>query len=341
METRLLKLKNNFNNIITIRNSVKNIFDILLVKIGKLKGFYAELIKDRKSEMFVFGLDSFYFQNKLIDIEYDDMKRLFLAINNRMYCEYFKLHKIIIDYISKNIIDKKILEMIKVNNYPIYKDLEPFKEYNIEVILDIHESILNLLSVLISTLNNKENELEIHKTKQNIGLNIDNFITTFSFNITVLREKIILFITYIEFFHKMHTKYLKRFNNKIQLMHTHIMNDIKLEESIEMTNEKKAEILNEFNINGADQELLENLKKTINSETSSENGDEIRSKSNSFDIKETKENIVLIKAEPEPEPELEVEQEDTKNNEDNESVVSSEPVKEEPKKKRTYKPRKK
>jgi hypothetical protein len=341
METRLLKLKNNFNNIITIRNSVKNIFDILLVKIGKLKGFYAELIKDRKSEMFVFGLDSFYFQNKLIDIEYDDMKRLFLSINNRMYCEYFKLHKIIIDYISKNIIDKKILEMIKVNNYPIYKDLEPFKEYNIEIILDIHESILNLLSVLISTLNNKENELEIHKSKQNIGLNIDNFITTFSFNITVLREKIILFITYIEFFHKMHTKYLKRFNNKIQLMHTHIMNDIKLEESIEMTNEKKAEILNEFNINGADQELLENLKKTINSETSSENGDEIRSKSNSFDIKETKENIVLIKAEPEPEPELEVEQEDTKNNEDNESVVSSEPVKEEPKKKRTYKPRKK
>jgi hypothetical protein len=337
METRLLKLKNDFNNIITIRNTVKNIFDILLVKIGKLKGFYAELIKDRKNEMFVFGLDSFYFQNKLIDIEYDDMKRLFLAINNRMYCEYFKLHKIITDYIGKNITDKKILEMIKVNNYPIYKDLEPFKEYNIEVILDIHESILNLLSVLISTLNNKENELEIHKTKQNIGLNIDNFITTFSFNITVLREKIILFITYIEFFHKMHTKYLKRFNNKIQLMHTHIMNDIKLEESIEMTNEKKAEILNEFNINGADQELLENLKKTINSETSSENGDEIRSKSNSFDIKETKENIVLIKAEMEPE----AEQEDAKNNEDNESVVSTDPVKEEPKKKRTYKPRKK
>jgi len=339
MDTRLLKLKNDFNNIITIRNTVKNIFDILLVKIGKLKGFYAELIKDRKNEMFVFGLDSFYFQNKLIDIEYDDMKRLFLAINNRMYCEYFKLHKIITDYISKNITDKKILEMIKVNNYPIYKDLEPFKEYNIEIILDIHESILNLLSVLISTLNNKENELEIHKTKQNIGLNIDNFITTFSFNITVLREKIILFITYIEFFHKMHTKYLKRFNNKIQLMHTHIMNDIKLEESIEMTNEKKAEILSEFNIDGADQELLENLKKTINSETSSENGDEIRSKSNSFDIKETKENIVLIKAE--SEPELEVEQEDAKNNEDNESVVSTDPVKEEPKKKRTYKPRKK
>jgi len=298
METKIVKLKNDFNNIITIRNSVKNIFEILLVKINKLKGFYAELIKDRKSEMFVFGLDSFYFQNKLIDIEYDDMKRLFLAINNRMYCEYFKLHKIITDYIGKNISDKKILEMIKVNNYPIYKDLEPFKEYNIEIILDVHESILNLLSVLISTITNKENELEIHKAKQNIGLNIDNFITTFNFNITVLREKTILFITYIEFFHKMHTKYLKRFSTKIQLMHTHIINDIKLEESIEMTNEKKSEILNEFNIDGVeDNELFESLKKTINSESSSENGDEIRSKSNSIDIIESNENIVLIKEE--------------------------------------------
>ena len=77
METRLVKLKNDFNNIITIRNNVKNIFDILLVKIDKLKLFYAELVKEKRNNTFVFGLDSFYFQSKLIDIEYDDMKRFF------------------------------------------------------------------------------------------------------------------------------------------------------------------------------------------------------------------------------------------------------------------------
>jgi large subunit ribosomal protein L5 len=38
------------------------------------------------------------------------MKRLFLAINNRMYCEYFKLYKIIVSYISENTFDKKIME---------------------------------------------------------------------------------------------------------------------------------------------------------------------------------------------------------------------------------------
>jgi hypothetical protein len=108
--------------------------------------------------MFVFGLDSFHFQSKLIDIEYDDMKRLFLAINNRMYCEYFKLHKIITDYIYANVTDKKITEFVKSNNYPVYKDLEPFREYKFETVLEIHENILNLLGVLISTMNNKENQ---------------------------------------------------------------------------------------------------------------------------------------------------------------------------------------
>ena len=186
MESKLVKLKTDFNNIINVRTTVKNIFDILQIRIDKLKILYAEFIKTSKNQMFVFGLDSFHFQSKLIDIEYDDMKRLFLAINNRMYCEYFKLYKIIIDYITTNINDTKITEIVKVNTYPIYKDLEPFKEYKFEIILDIHENILNLLSIIISTLNNKENELLLHKNKQSIGLNIDNFITTFNYNIIKL-----------------------------------------------------------------------------------------------------------------------------------------------------------
>ena len=75
-----------------------------------------------------------------------------------MYCEYFKLHKIIVDYILNNIDDKKITSIIKVNNYPIYKDLEPYKDYKFEIILDIHENILNLLNILMASLDNKENE---------------------------------------------------------------------------------------------------------------------------------------------------------------------------------------
>jgi len=273
MEPRLIKLKTDFNNLITIRNSVKNIFDILQLRIDKLKVFYSEFIKDSKNDMFIFGLDSFHFQSKLIDIEYDDMKRLFLAISNRMYCEYFKLYKIITEYVIKNISDKKVREAIKIKNYPVYKDLEPYKEYNFEIIQDIHENILNLIGILTSMLANKENELVMHKSKQSIGLNIDNFITTFNYNINVIREKNNMFVSYIEFFHKMHTKYLKRFSNKIQLMHSHIDSDIRFDENLELSKDKKRELIENLDIGNLSEGLLNDIKKSMNSETSSEDLD--------------------------------------------------------------------
>ena len=114
--------------------------------------FYSEFIKNNKNKLFVFGLDSFHFQSKLIDVEYDDMKRLFLAINNRMYCEYFKLYKIITEYVYENINDKKITEIIKVNNFPVYKDLEPFKEYSFETTTEISETSGILLLSFVSLL---------------------------------------------------------------------------------------------------------------------------------------------------------------------------------------------
>ena len=248
MENRISKLKTDFNNITIIRNNVKSVFDILQLRINKLKMFYSEFIKNNKNKLFVFGLDSFHFQSKLIDVEYDDMKRLFLAINNRMYCEYFKLYKITTEYIYENINDKKITEIIKVNNFPVYKDLEPFKEYNFEITTEIHENILVIVNSIISNLNTRENELNIHRGKQALGLNIDNFITTYNFELTVIKEKISMFLTYIEFFHKLHTKHLKRFSNKIQLMYTHISTDIRFDETIEMNKEKdkKKETVEDF-----------------------------------------------------------------------------------------------
>jgi hypothetical protein len=234
MESRVTALKNNFNNISVIRNNVKDIFDFLQIRINKLKFFYSEFIKNNKTELFIFGLDSFHFQSRLIDIEYEGMYKIFRSINNRMYCEYFKLYKIIVSYIKDTINDKKLLEFIKVNNFPIYKDLEPEKEYKFEVIVEIHEHILILITSIIGNLTSKENEYKLYLDKNQIGLNIDNFVNTYSFDVIMMREKLKLFLTYIEFFHKLHTKYLHRFSNKIQLMNTHINDDIKFDETVKI-----------------------------------------------------------------------------------------------------------
>jgi len=232
MDTRLNQLARDFTNIVGLKDNNIKTLDTLIQKINKLKEIYAEFIKNNKQSIFIFGLDSFHFQGKLIDIEYEDMNRLFLAITNRMYCEYFKLYKIIIEYISNNITDPKLLDLIKIsNNYPVYKDLEPFKLYNFEIIQNIHEIIITLLHSINGCIINKERDLDAHKVKNNTGLNIDNFVTTFNFNIVIMREKLVLFVTYIEFFHKLHNKYLKRFTTKLQLMFSQINNDIKFDDT--------------------------------------------------------------------------------------------------------------
>jgi hypothetical protein len=106
----------------------------------------------------------------------------------------------------------------------------------------------------MSIVNHRENELSLHKNKQLIGLNIDNFINSFNFEIVIMKEKIGLFLSYIEFFHSLHTKYLTRFSNKIQLMYSHIKRDIKFDDSVDMNNNSK-EILDEFNFENMDSEI--------------------------------------------------------------------------------------
>jgi hypothetical protein len=230
MEERLSNLKTNFIKIVEARDNNINIFAILNSRILKIKENYNDFIKNNKQQLFIFTLDSFHFQGKLIDIEYEDMKRLFYAIMNKMYCEYYKLYKIIIDYVNENVDDKKVIELVNINtNYPDYKDLEPFKQYDFQYIQILHENIIVILNALNGYLLNKEHDLKIYQNKNNIGFNIDNFVNTFSFNNIIMKEKVSLFITYIEFFHKMHTKYLTRFTTKIQLMLSQINHDIKFE----------------------------------------------------------------------------------------------------------------
>lgn len=263
MEINLELLKKNFSTIKDIIIKVTTIFDILDNRINKLKELFFDFIKINKDNLFVFGLDSFHFQTKLIDIEFDDMKRLYYAITNRIYCEYYKLYKIIADYIKENIEDKKIMDIIAVtNHFPIYKDLEPFKQYNFELIQEIHENIILLLYGMNEFISNKEIQLTMYQNKQENGLNINNFVNTFNYNIIVMKEKGLLFISYIQFFHSMHTKYLHRFAMKMNLMYGQIKHDIKFDDNISQET-KKREVMDILHKDKIDSEIINQIKQSI------------------------------------------------------------------------------
>jgi hypothetical protein len=283
MEINLEQLKKNFITIKDIRDKVTNIFTILESHLLNLKKIYGEFVENNRQNLFVFGLDSFQFQSKLIDIEYDDMKRLFLAINNRMYCEYYKLYKIISEYVKENIQDKKTQDLIKITNiFPVYKDLEPYKQYKFEMIHEIHENIILLLYEINESIINKENELQIHKKKQEIGLNINNFVTTFNYNIIMIKEKGMLFISYIEFFHNLHTKYLQRFTMKMNLMYTQVTHDIRFEDGPKSTETKKQELIKDYETENIDKSLIRQIKRSFD-DTDSNSSDTPKKSDNSND----------------------------------------------------------
>ena len=234
MEAKLNKIKHNFVKIKYIRLAVMNIFSTLEVKITKLKGLTTDFIQHNQDTLFVFGLDSFKFQSKMIDLEYIDMQKYFSALNNRMYCEYYKLYKIVSEYIEQTIglAQNKTFEMIKANSkFPIYKDLEPYKQYNFETIEEVHKTIISLLNGIHEYIVLKEAELDAFKMKQYSGFNINNFVNTFDFNIIIVKQKLTLFMSYLEFFHNIHTKHFKRFSKKMKLMDDQINDDIQFDDS--------------------------------------------------------------------------------------------------------------
>jgi hypothetical protein len=233
MDDKIQLVKTNFNNIKEIRTNVMYCFNALEIKLTKLKHTTNEFVKTNKHNIFVFGLDSFQFQGKLIDYEYNDMRKFYFALNNRMYCEYYKLYKLIIQYAEEIIGTNKNIEMLKSQAiFPIYKDLEPFKQYNFETIEEIHKTIVTLLNDLNEHILAKETQLQLFHLKQRSGLNINNFVTTFDFDVIVIKQKCLLYLSYLEFFHNIHTKHFKRFSKKMKLMNDYLDEDIKFDEGM-------------------------------------------------------------------------------------------------------------
>lgn len=261
MENNISNLKNCFQKIIDANTFIISIFDNLDVKISNITTYYVELIEKNKDKMYLFGLDSFRFQISLLDRERNETKSFFKAVHNRIYSEYYKFCKKICEYISETHQGTNLINIAKTINeaeLPVYDSVDPEKEYNFCFVLTIHDNIVELLKSLYGYLLNKDHELKSHKIKKTMGLNIDNFIFTFSYNNAILRDKLQMFLDYMNFFHNMHLKNLNLIKKKLILMTSEINNELNLDDDFEEdTTETSSVFSSESKIN-------KNLDKGIN-----------------------------------------------------------------------------
>jgi hypothetical protein len=191
------------------------------------------MVKTHQDKNYTSGLDSFHFQNKLIQLEYDNMKNVFNFIDNRVYCEYYKLHRMLFDFIGKEIKDKAIVDklLITYKKYPIYKDLEPTKIYDFNITIEINNTIQNAIEILKDYLSEKKEELSDEKKRSEIGINIHSIIHEQLYNNIILEERINMFENYLNTFNSHHSKYFSRLTIKSKLMLGIVNQDFHLKKS--------------------------------------------------------------------------------------------------------------
>jgi len=273
IEGRITDLKEGFLKIVDFNTENKHMFDELTNKIKKLQATYASYIQNHSDPMYILGLDCFRYQSRIIEVEYEDMKRLYLSITNRIYCEYYKLHQILIKYMKNNISDKKILDLIQNNdNYPKYMDLEPYKEYEMDLIYQLNDVVLLFFSNLNNVLLKKYEELRLHRSKNAEGIYLDNFVETFEFDNIMLEKRICLFISYMEIFQRNHIKYFKRFTNKMTLFSTQINHDIRIE-ATPKSKERRKSIMNDMKKDNVGLSLMNDIADSIASPQSNSSDD--------------------------------------------------------------------
>ena len=223
---KILTLKKEFDNIKIFNNEVIAIFDNLDTKINKLKDIYKTFLNENQNTLFIFGLDAFKFQNRLIDEEYVSLKKYFDLICNRVYCDYYKLYNIIVDYILKDQTLEKIHKSAIKDKYEKYNYLDVYKHYSIVASADIFNDIVNLITLLSDESKSITNLIKSYNNKKRYGLNLNNFIYTHAYKNSILNEEMNLYINYLAFFLRLHMKYFRRFIKKIQLMYSEINSDI-------------------------------------------------------------------------------------------------------------------
>lgn len=221
----LEKLKHTFNNILILRTDISNIKSLITTKINHLKTVYGELSKNTTKKALLFSLDSFFFQYKLFSVESESIDKLRILLNNRMYCDYYKLYTLIITYIKDNTEDL-LDESLEFRTFPVYKDLEPFQEYNIDDIKNIHIDIMKYINYLYRCYESKRETILNYNKKTRIGFSISNLLNTLEHENTMLHHQMLLFVNYLSFFHISQTKHLKKLLNRMNIFNEEIEENI-------------------------------------------------------------------------------------------------------------------
>jgi hypothetical protein len=225
------QVKQNFGKVLGIRDDIEGVFVILTTKLKTLKDIYADIAKNHSTNEFSFGLDSFYFQNLLIETDYNKLNSMFVDIDNQIYGEYFNLYRMIKDYALKELLVDRTKRSTNFSlQFETYKRINSTKHYSILVVKEIHDAITACITEMESYLTARENDVVKDEEQSRQGLNIDNLVYAEMYRNSMLKAKIHMFYQYMNAFNSHHNKYYTRLLLKVKMQHGIVNEDINIKQ---------------------------------------------------------------------------------------------------------------
>ena len=227
------KLKNDFNTIIRQRNELQDKRTTLEEKLSDIREHYNDLVKNNSKKIYLYCLDSLYFQYKILRVELEQFQKMISLIFNRMYGDYYKLYNIISSQCKDNCVDIKL----PTENIVLYKDLDPLTEYSLDDVTVTHNAIINMLQQLNELYDSKQSEIGRHNSNMRVGFSVTSFISTLSYENKLLGEHITLYSDYLSFYHSSQRKYfdmaLYKINNFMREIEDEILTNHKKDAPVE------------------------------------------------------------------------------------------------------------
>ena len=224
------ELGKSFKTFTESRTAMTKSITTLDTKTIATKRVYSEFIATHSTHG-TFGIDSYGFANKLHKLQFDticEMKRL---IDNRIYGEFYKLRKMMLEFATQHIVGDVSAERLveisgKSTKYPKFKDIVDAETlYCFNLTTDIFADIMSLLRLLMSHMEARNKQLEDSEARTKRGMNIHNLVSAYRYETNVLSEKISLYSRYVETFVSYHTKYVARVAEKITALNSQISTD--------------------------------------------------------------------------------------------------------------------
>lgn len=223
MEQQLETIKTEFSIVKENIHAITNNLTTVKKKLDRLKQIYSDMISTNSNKkIFLFCLESFNFQIKSFSVDADNLHKSLLLVSNRVYCDYYKLLKLIrvIFEEYKYAFPKELVEL------PTYDVLNPLFEYGVDDIVKIHANVCLLIKTLIEYYDNNCDNIESYNTKSQTGICIFNFIKTLEYDNSVLKDQIILYLNYLDFFKTTQTKHLVKLLGKMDAFQKDISSEI-------------------------------------------------------------------------------------------------------------------